>query len=104
MDTARFYAAEILLAIEHIHSRGVIHRDIKPEKYVYPVPMNYTILMINTNVNICLNNSILLNDDLHIKITDFGSAKIIPPDNASRKSDGNYKYKEGVCLSVCKDG
>ncbi|KAG2222376.1 hypothetical protein INT45_006898 [Circinella minor] len=68
MDTARFYAAEILLAIEHIHSRGVIHRDIKPE-------------------------NILLNDDLHIKITDFGSAKIISPDNASKKSDGNYKYK-----------
>ncbi|KAI7854441.1 kinase-like domain-containing protein [Circinella umbellata] len=64
MDTARFYAAEILLAIEHIHSRGVIHRDIKPE-------------------------NILLNDNLHIKITDFGSAKIISPDNASKKSDEN---------------
>ena len=43
MDTARFYAAEILLAVEHIHSRGVIHRDIKPEKYVYPIPRNYMI-------------------------------------------------------------
>ncbi|KAI9489703.1 kinase-like domain-containing protein [Zychaea mexicana] len=67
MDTARFYAAEILLAIEHIHSRGVIHRDIKPE-------------------------NILLDDNLHIKITDFGSAKIVQPDDASQKSgstDGN---------------
>ncbi|KAI8973042.1 kinase-like domain-containing protein [Pilobolus umbonatus] len=46
LETTRFYAAELLLAIEHIHNRGVIH-------------------------------SILLDDDMHIKVTDFGSAKII---------------------------
>ncbi|KAI9256536.1 kinase-like domain-containing protein [Phascolomyces articulosus] len=70
MNTAQFYAAEILLAIEHIHSRGVIHRDIKPE-------------------------NILLDDNLHIKITDFGSAKIIPPDSASKKSDDSEDGNAG---------
>ncbi|KAL0096545.1 kinase-like domain-containing protein, partial [Phycomyces blakesleeanus] len=45
VDTARFYAAEILSALEHIHNKDVIHR-------------------------------ILLDDNMHIKITDFGSAKI----------------------------
>ena len=28
---ARFYTAEILLALEHIHSRSVVYRDLKPE-------------------------------------------------------------------------
>ncbi|KAJ1553606.1 hypothetical protein HK096_007190, partial [Nowakowskiella sp. JEL0078] len=30
-DMTRFYASEILLAIEHMHSIGVIYRDLKPE-------------------------------------------------------------------------
>ena len=32
MPAARFYAAQILSAIEHMHSKGILHRDLKPEK------------------------------------------------------------------------
>ncbi len=46
----RFYAAEILLAIEHLHTLGVIHRDLKPE-------------------------NILMDADGHVCITDFGLSK-----------------------------
>lgn len=49
-DEARFYAAEVVDALEYIHSLGVIHRDIKPE-------------------------NLLLTADGHIKIADFGSVK-----------------------------
>lgn len=28
-DTARFYVAEMVLALEHLHSKGIIHRDLK---------------------------------------------------------------------------
>ncbi|KAJ3426204.1 cell cycle protein kinase dbf2-related [Anaeramoeba flamelloides] len=49
-NSARFYAAEMLLSIEELHSIGYIHRDIKPENY-------------------------LINYDGHLKLTDFGLSR-----------------------------
>ncbi|KAH0907935.1 hypothetical protein HID58_039762 [Brassica napus] len=49
-EEARFYSAQVVDALEYIHSMGLIHRDIKPE-------------------------NLLLTSDGHIKIADFGSVK-----------------------------
>ncbi|KAJ1672132.1 serine/threonine protein kinase, partial [Spiromyces aspiralis] len=49
LHCARFYLAEIVTAVEYMHSKGIIHRDLKPE-------------------------NILLGEDMHILITDFGTA------------------------------
>lgn len=51
-EHARFYTMEAALALEHLHSLGVAHRDFKPE-------------------------NILIDFKGHIKLADFGSAKII---------------------------
>lgn len=32
VTSARFYAAQLLSSLEHMHKKGVIHRDVKPEK------------------------------------------------------------------------
>ena len=50
-EEAKFYICEIILSIEAIHNLDCIHRDIKPD-------------------------NILIGKDGHIKLSDFGLAKI----------------------------
>ncbi|XP_065162571.1 3-phosphoinositide-dependent protein kinase 1 [Atheta coriaria] len=72
LECCKYYAAELLLALEILKSKNIIHRDLKPE-------------------------NILLDDSWHILLTDFGSSKIIsdtqsletseaPADNQRRNS------------------
>jgi serine/threonine protein kinase len=51
-NEAKFYFSEMILAIEYLHSMGVIHRDLKPE-------------------------NVLLRAEGHVCLTDFGLAKEI---------------------------
>ena len=50
-DEARFYTAEMILAVDSVHKLNCIHRDLKPD-------------------------NILIGKDGHIQLSDFGLAKI----------------------------
>lgn len=60
-DRARFYGAEIVSALEYLHSRNVVYRDLKLE-------------------------NLMLDKDGHIKITDFGLCKEGITDGATMKT------------------
>ena len=52
-DVGLFFAVEIILAFEYLHSSNIAYRDLKPE-------------------------NLLIDRDGHVKITDFGFAKEVP--------------------------
>ncbi|EAW09583.1 AGC family serine/threonine-protein kinase [Aspergillus clavatus NRRL 1] len=68
-DTAAFYMAEMVLALEHLHQNvGVIYRDLKPE-------------------------NCLLDHEGHLLLTDFGLSKIaVNDDDRCNSSLGTIEY------------
>ncbi|KAG5981594.1 hypothetical protein E4U55_002771 [Claviceps digitariae] len=77
---AKFYAAEATLALEYLHSKNIIYRDLKPE-------------------------NLLLDRHGHLKITDFGFAKRVPdktwtlcgtPDYLAPEVVSNKGYNKSV--------
>ena len=51
-EVARFYIAEILLAIEQLHNMNVVYRDLKPENILIGTLL-FFIIEKSLNRNIC---------------------------------------------------
>uniref|UniRef100_A0A8C1QHF4 non-specific serine/threonine protein kinase n=1 Tax=Cyprinus carpio TaxID=7962 RepID=A0A8C1QHF4_CYPCA len=67
-EDVKFYLAELALALDHLHSLGIIYRDLKPE-------------------------NILLDEEGHIKVTDFGLSKeAIDHDKRAYSFCGTIEY------------
>nr|XP_012418221.1 PREDICTED: ribosomal protein S6 kinase alpha-2 isoform X1 [Odobenus rosmarus divergens] len=67
-EDVKFYLAELALALDHLHGLGIIYRDLKPE-------------------------NILLDEEGHIKITDFGLSKeAIDHDKRAYSFCGTIEY------------
>lgn len=74
---ARFYAAEIFVALEYLHKQSIVHRDLKPE-------------------------NVLLTENMHIKLADFGSAIILNDPRVKAPSfTGTPEYVSPEMLAPC---
>ena len=67
-DEAKFYVAEVLLALEYLHSKNIMYRDLKPD-------------------------NIIIGEDGHLKLTDFGLSKEhVESEYNSNSFVGTYAY------------
>ena len=65
--TVKFYALQICMAIGYLHSKGIMHRDLKLE-------------------------NILLDESGYLKIIDYGLAKTLQQDNLTKTFCGTPEY------------
>jgi serine/threonine protein kinase len=66
-NNVRFYAAELFLALEKLHGMQIVHRDIKPE-------------------------NVLVDEHGHLRLTDFGFARMLRDGERSESLCGTYEY------------
>ena len=66
-DKVRFYGAQIALALDYLHSKGIIYRDLKPE-------------------------NILMDEEGYLKLADFGMAKKLKDDEKAMSFCGTPEY------------
>lgn len=77
-EMAKFYLAELYIALRYLHINGVLYRDLKPE-------------------------NLILDKDGHLKLIDFGLAKRdIYPDTSASTFCGTNEYIPPEVLEGCK--
>ena len=75
-EWARFYTAEVVLALEAIHRMGFIHRDVKPD-------------------------NMLLDAHGHLKLADFGTCMKMAADGLVRSETAVGTPGKFTCSAPC---
>ena len=73
-DKARVFFQQIVCAVEYCHRHKIVHRDLKPE-------------------------NLLLDEQLHVKIADFGLSNIMTDGNFLKTSCGSPNYAAPEVIS-----
>lgn len=73
-DKARTFFQQIICAVEYCHRHKIVHRDLKPE-------------------------NLLLDENLHVKIADFGLSNIMTDGNFLKTSCGSPNYAAPEVIS-----
>lgn len=67
-ELTKFFSAEIINILEYIHSKGISHRDLKP-------------------------SNLLLDDNYHLKLVDFGCSKL-------EEVKKNPRLRSSICIEM----
>ena len=76
MDSIKFYMAEVIVALEQLHENDIIYRDLKPE-------------------------NIIIDREGHIKLVDFGFAKVLKEGDKTYTSCGTPNYMAPEIVQKC---
>ncbi|KAF7822516.1 serine/threonine-protein kinase WAG1-like [Senna tora] len=82
VQAVRFFAAEVLVALEYLHALGVVYRDLKPE-------------------------NVLLREDGHVMLSDFDlcfKADVVPTFQCTNVGSTKKKRNKKRVMCTCFDG
>eukprot|EP00924_Labyrinthula_sp_SR-Ha-C_P007413 augustus_masked-scaffold_24-processed-gene-2.23-mRNA-1 protein AED:0.11 eAED:0.11 QI:0/-1/0/1/-1/1/1/0/650 len=80
---AFYFLKQVINAVEYLHSVGIMHRDLKPENIL----LAYS------------SDEKTLNQDIEIKLTDFGLSQLVYPDQVLDLPCGTISYVAPQVLS-----